>query len=277
MTETNCKSTNSIVDLDTLVWKTNKGTTKRMMDMDADELQSIYNHTTDMLYNTNRYTPGKVRVKNNIKMLIQNCNAELLRRYLLYECSLNNLNTDLQIIEFLRVKKTVGNLKNTDFVTQIFSNLPQQFSDITIGKLLDASLDNLDVINRNMISDKFILSQGIWLTENERQELTEMTEDGKKRNWKDVVKERLLLPDYVEIRSNSHGFTYNEFRSLIQLGTLSKISSLSSNTLVLLRDKVFILLDVDNDYHIDKWEGIKQNIEAIANYKKIQLIPKEYK
>lgn len=131
------------------------------MDMDAEELQQVYNHTTDMLYNTCRYTPGKVHVKENIRNLIQNCNAELLRRYLLHECPLNNLNTDLQIIEFLRQKKAAGNLKNENTVSQIFTKLPQEFVDLTIGKLLDASLDNLDVVNRNMISDKFILAQGI--------------------------------------------------------------------------------------------------------------------
>ena len=118
-----------------------------------------------------------------------------------------------------------------------------------------------------MISDKFIPSQGIWLTEEEKKDLTEFDKDGKIRPWIDVIKERLLL-DNVKLRVDPRGFSYAEFRSLVHLEPLPKISRLPSDTLRLLRDKVFILLDADTDYHIQKWTNIKDNIEKIAEYKK---------
>jgi hypothetical protein len=72
------------------------------------------------------------------------------------------------------------------------------------------------------------------------------------------------------------GFSYSEFRSLVHLEPLPKISRLPSDTLRLLRDKVFILLDADTDYHIQKWMNIKTNIEKIAEYKGIDLVKKKY-
>ena len=61
--------------------------------MSDNELQKVYNHATDMLYNNNKYTPGKFQVKKNIRALIAQCNAELLKRYILHECNIDILNS----------------------------------------------------------------------------------------------------------------------------------------------------------------------------------------
>ena len=126
-----------------------------------------------------------------------------------------------------------------------------------------------------MISDNFILSQGIWLTDEEKADLTEYDENGQMRPWMEVIKERLILPN-IKLRVDPKGFSYAEFRALIHLNPLPKISTLPTDTLRLLRDKVFILLDTDTDYHINKWETIKSNIEKVAEYKKITLVKKNY-
>ena len=196
-------------------------------------------------------------------------------RYILHDCNVDILRTNIQVIEFVRQCKTANNLSDDDFVTTLFTNIPVEFESITLGQLIDACFDKLDIINRKMISDKFILSQGIWLTEEEKKDLTETDKDGNIRPWLDVIKERLLL-DNVKLRVDPKGFSYSEFRSLVHLEPLPKISRLPSDTLRLLRDKVFILLDADTDYHIQKWTNIKDNIEKIAEYKGIDLITKNY-
>ena len=262
-------------DINQLVWKDKSGKEVRLMDMSKEDLQKVYNHATDMLYNTNKYTPGRIQVKQNIKNLIANCNAELFLRYILHDCNVDILRTNIQVIEFVRQCKTANNLSDDDFVTTLFTNIPVEFESITLGQLIDACFDKLDIINRKMISDKFILSQGIWLTEEEKKDLTETDKDGNIRPWLDVIKERLLL-DNVKLRVDPKGFSYSEFRSLVHLEPLPKISRLPSDTLRLLRDKVFILLDADTDYHIQKWTNIKDNIEKIAEYKGIDLITKNY-
>lgn len=267
--------TNKINDLNQYVWKGKDGKEIRLLDMSPDELQKVYNHTTDMLYNTNKYTPGKLQVKKNIRTLISHCNAELLKRYIIHECNVDILKSPIEIIQFIRDSKKANNLTDTDSVTTLFNHLPKEFEPITLDLLLSSCLDQLDIINRKMISDNFILSQGIWLTDSEKADLTEYDSNGQIRPWMEVIKERLILPN-IKLRVDPKGFSYSEFRSLIHLSPLPKISSLPTDTLRLLRDKVFILLDADTDYHIAKWEEIKSNIEKVAEYKKITLIKKNY-
>lgn len=266
---------NKTNDLNQYVWKGKDGKEIRLLDMSPDELQKVYNHTTDMLYNTNKYTPGKLQVKKNIRTLISHCNAELLKRYIIHECSVDILKSPIEIIQFIRDSKKANNLTDTDSVTTLFNHLPKEFEPITLDLLLSSCLDQLDIINRKMISDNFILSQGIWLTESEKVDLTEYDSNGQIRPWMEVIKERLILPN-IKLRVDPKGFSYSEFRSLIHLSPLPKISSLPTDTLRLLRDKVFILLDADTDYHIAKWEEIKSNIEKVAEYKKITLVKKNY-
>lgn len=266
---------NKINDLNQYVWKGKDGKEIRLLDMSPDELQKVYNHTTDMLYNTNKYTPGKLQVKKNIRTLISHCNAELLKRYIIHECNVDILKSPIEIIQFIRDSKKANNLTDTDSVTTLFNHLPKEFEPITLDLLLSSCLDQLDIINRKMISDNFILSQGIWLTDSEKADLTEYDSNGQIRPWMEVIKERLILPN-IKLRVDPKGFSYSEFRSLIHLSPLPKISSLPTDTLRLLRDKVFILLDADTDYHITKWEEIKSNIEKVAEYKKITLVKKNY-
>ena len=262
-------------DINQYVWKGKDNKEIRLLDMSDNELQKVYNHATDMLYNNNKYTPGKFQVKKNIRVLIAHCNAELLKRYILHECNIDILKSPIEIVQFIRESKKANNLTDTDSVTTLFNHLPKEFETVTLDLLLSACLDQLDIINRKMISDNFILSQGIWLTDEEKADLTEYDENGQMRPWMEVIKERLILPN-IKLRVDPRGFSYAEFRALIHLSPLPKISTLPTDTLRLLRDKVFILLDADTDYHINKWETIKSNIEKVAEYKKITLVKKNY-
>ena len=262
-------------DINQYVWKGKDNKEIRLLDMSDNELQKVYNHATDMLYNNNKYTPGKFQVKKNIRVLIAHCNAELLKRYILHECNIDILKSPIEIVQFIRESKKANNLTDTDSVTTLFSHLPKEFETVTLDLLLSACLDQLDIINRKMISDNFILSQGIWLTDEEKADLTEYDENGQMRPWMEVIKERLILPN-IKLRVDPRGFSYAEFRALIHLSPLPKISTLPTDTLRLLRDKVFILLAADTDYHINKWETIKSNIEKVAEYKKITLVKKNY-
>lgn len=157
-------------------------------------------------------------------------------------------------------------------ISVLFNGLDPIFEKITVEKLMDACFDRLDVLNRKMITDQFIVSQGIWLTDEERVELLERDEHGHTRDRLEVIKERLSLPDNIRLRSNPSGLTYAEFRSLVQLSPLPKISSLSTMALKTLRDKILLLLDNDLNYHIDKWQTLMSNIERVAESKNIRLV-----
>lgn len=259
-------------DINQYVWKRKSGEEVRLMDMDESELNRAYKHVHDMLYNDDKYIPGKYQTKINLQHLINQCNAELFKRYLIYECDIDTLKTPIQIVSLIREYKKQNGLTDSDLISTLFSNLPQEFTNINYGDLIAACLDQLEVINRKMISQHFILSKGIWLTEPEKEELSEKDDEGKRRPWIDVVKERCLLPAETKLRIDPRGFSYGEFRALIHLAPLPKISTLSSDTLRLMRDKVFLMLSEDTDWHIKRWTKIQKQIEEVAAYKGVKLI-----
>ena len=258
-------------DINLFVWKYQNGKEVRFMDMNQTQMQECLNHVTDMLYNKHPYRPGKLVIRENIQKAYDNCNAELLLRYILYDCNIDVLKTNKDLTDFIIQNK----IDYDATVNNLFDGLPVIFEKVTINNLLNACFDKLDVLNTKMISSQFILSQGIWLTNEEKKDLTEYDESGTMRKWLDVVKERLFLPN-IRLRIDQKGLSYTEFRALIQLGDLPKISTLPTTTLKLLRDKIFLLLDNDLNYHINKWTTIKDQIEKVAEYKGFTLTPKTY-
>lgn len=183
-------------------------------------------------------------------------------------------NTNKDLLDYILAAKKQYDANDTDSVSVIMSGVPVIYERITIGDLLNACFDKLGTFNKKLLSDKFILSQGIWLTEDEKKDLTEYEPDGTMRKWLDVVKERLFLAN-VRLRIDQKGLSYSEFRSLIQMDKLPKISALPTATLKLLRDKILLLLDGDLNYHIDKWTDIITQLEKVAEYKGITLGNKE--
>lgn len=257
-------------DVNNLVWKYKNGTSKRLMDMDQDELQKCYDHCNSMLYSKTKTTPGKYVIKQIINRTYENVNAELFMRYILHELTLEMFKTNKDLFDFIITQKSSLNLKDSDYVTTIFTNVPTIFEKVTIDRLLSACFDKLDALNRKIISDKFIVSQGIWLTNEEKKELQEFV-DGKQRDFMNVIKERLILNNSLKLRIDRKGLSYNEFRSLVKLDQYPKISSLPTATLTLLRDKILLLLDYDVEYHIAKWENLMSNIKKVAEKKNFVL------
>lgn len=257
-------------DINSLVWKDKSGMNIRLMDISQNELKRYHHHCEQMLTNRDIYKPGKLVIRENIQKCWDSCNAELFARYLMHDCE-TDIKTNKDLLDFINVQRKVNNVDVEDSISVLFTGLPPIYEKVTVGKLMDVCFDKLDVLNKKMITDKFIIAQGIWLTDEEKRELTELEAGGKIRNRMEVIKERLCLNPDIRLRVSPTGLSFAEFRALIQLSDLPRISSLSTIALKTLRDKVLLLLDNDLDYHINKWMKIKKDIERVAEYKNWNL------
>lgn len=185
-------------------------------------------------------------------------------RYLFHEIDCP-IKTTKALLEYINERRN-DSITLESSITELFKGVPVVFETVTISDLMNACFDKLDVINRRVITDKFIIAQGIWLTDEEKKEFTEKDSTGKLRDRRDIIKEQLCLND-VKLHFNPNGFTFAEFRSLVQMPDLPKISSLSTVALKTLRDKVLLMLDTFMDQHILRWEGLLKDIKRVAEYK----------
>ena len=253
-------------DFNSWVWINKNNEEVKFVDMSEDELQKAYTHTLDMLYRTTNYKFGKYEVRKNIRKIYNSCNAELLHRYIQHELNTEIFRTNKDVLDYINRFKEINHLTNEDSITTMFTGLPVEFESLTIGDLVKACLDCLEPVNRRLISDEFIISLGIWLTDEDKKDLTEFDARGKLRPWIQVMKERLFI-DGGFFRVVPSGLSYSELRSLVNLESRAKVSGIPSNTLRLLRDKVLLMLDNDLEYHIKKWTEIQHKIELVAQSK----------
>lgn len=255
------------------IWINDNNKSKRLLDMDFDELQEAYTHVLDMLYRRSNNKYGKYEIRKNIQNMYTACNAELFHRYIQYNEVVDLFKTNKDILDFINTFKEQHHVTNDDSILKVFSNIPKEYDTLTVGDLLKACLDSLYPISRKIISNKFIISLGIWLTTEDKKNLTEFREDGTLRPWIEVLKERLFINGgYFKVSPS--GLSYSELRSLINLQDNSRVSTLSSETLRFLRDKILLQLDNNLEYHINKWNTLKQQIEKVADYKDWKLVNK---
>ena len=260
-------------DINSWVWVDKNGDEVRFIDMPVDELQKCYTHALDMLYRTTNFKFGKYEVRKNIHKIYNACNAELLHRFIQHELNTDIFKTNRDILDYINKFKETNHLTNEDSITTMFDGLPKEYETLTIGDLVKACLDSLEPINRRLISDEFIMSLGIWLTDEDKKDLTEYDSQNRLRPWLQVMKERLFI-DGGFFRITPSGLSYPELRSLINLESRAKVSTVPSTTLRLLRDKILLMLDNDLEYHIKKWTDIQHKIEEVAKYKGWELVNK---
>ena len=188
---------------------------------------------------------------------------------MLRECN-TPIKTNKDLLEFINERRQTG-VQLTDSISALFNSLPPIYEKVTVNDLMNACFDKGEVINKKLITDQFIYNQGIWLTYEEKKDLTETDKNGRIRNRMEVIKERLCLNPEIHLKIIPTGLTFNEFRSLVQMSPVAKISSLSTVALKTLRDKILLILDNDLEYPIQKWTQILSNIERVAEYKNWDL------
>lgn len=265
------------LDKNSFIWKGEKklnsnGTytqyTKKLMDMDQQELSNCYEHCKTMLFNKDYKNPGRYLVLKNISDQKDRCGAELFLRYLEKNKDLNisRFNLTSLITEFLSVNRET--LKNSvPTLDMMFSSLPSEYSNLPISLIMDGCLDRLGTFNKKHITRAFILKQGIWLTPTESKELVNINGENFIKNKIEVLREQLNIKPVEKLYINSKGINYTQLRSMLNLKPNKKYSDLTSDQLFTLRYRILFNLEEIVQEHIVAWEKRMEEIEIVLNSK----------
>ena len=236
-------------------------TITKLVDASQEELQQFFQYCNLMLHNTSKNKPGRYSVLCIIIDQINRCNAELLIRWFRNE-KIDQVSLLTAIKEFIANNKEILGPKEKLIANDIANNIPKVFSNVPVNLLEDACLDILGKFNKKHITLSFIAKQGIALNLKEQNDFSKNTTI----SCSEQIKQECSLPTNIELCFKQKGFTYSEFKTLINIKN-DKYSSMSSDQLKLLSNKLLPSLEKEINKHITFWESQKDKILQVANSK----------
>jgi hypothetical protein len=252
----------------------------KMVDMTENQLQVAYTHCKNMLYNTNKLSPGKYLILDNLENQLKKCNTELAIRWF---CQLKdtygkNLYTKFtltnEINNFIEANSHIYKKTSKIRLKDIYNGIPVDFQDITIDYFIEGCMEKAGKIETKYLNNKLFENYGIWFTTKELKDFKETGQyDGDIDELFIVVKKILKIPHYVNLNMNPSGLSYNEFRSIYDLFKTKnkKYTDLTTLQLTTLRNKIIFNLRDIVKYNIKKWEGLLCQITEVAIEKKYNL------
>lgn len=269
-------------DIKSFVWKfarKSNGTQEeiKLMDATPEQLNQFYAHCKSMLYSTDKNNPGRYTLLDIIKDQRDKCNVELYLRKL-NEGAFTNVESYPRHLYCQDIRQCIH--MNKEFfpndkldeisIATITGGVPAEFARLSIDQVLSGCLDQLGIFDSKHITFSFILNLGIYVSAEEKKELTEKDKDGKTRNILEVIKERLNLRPSVHLVVKPTGLNYSELRAMLNLRS-KKYSDMTTDQLTILRNKVLFRLEQEIDYHITSWEARMLQIEKVAAARNITL------
>ena len=254
---------------------------EKIIDMTPERLKECYNHCKKMLHNDDPKHLGRYNVLEEVSEQINKCNVELFLRYLenSYLRRENYIPTPrfkmmLAIRDFISNSEqeaekegvelnwneiSINNLNGGDF--------PAEFLSVNISDALDGCIDNLGTFNKQRLTMTFITKMGLWFTKSEENELKGASNIERLR----IAKDKLHLPDKLNLRISEKGLSYHEMRSMLILPKKQKYSDMTTEQLVTLRNKVLLRYQREVDSHIYSWKKLQKQLELVARHKGINL------
>ena len=245
-----------------------------LIDATETQLRGFYQHCISMLYNQDRQNPGRRPLLDIVQSQKDRCGVELyLReseatnqsRYSILESIKNTIKINGFTVEESK------NLTIKDFV-----KVNSQYENLPIKLVQEGCMQKLGKFDKSHITLTFILKQGLKITEDEEQELTEYTLDDRgnsvKRNYIEVVCERLNIADHMIklIKLNPKGLSYTQLRAMMTLKS-RYYNELTTEQLRTLRNRILFSLEDDIMFHIQQWEERIDQLKEIATVKGIIL------
>lgn len=244
----------------------------RLIDMTPAQLKKCWDHCEKMLHNDDPKNLGRYNVLEEVTEQINKCNVELLLRY--FENSYLKDNREdirrkslwISLRQFIANNPEVSDWKQIPF-TEISSNLPSEFHDISIADAMDGCIDYLGAFNKQHLTMTFITKMGLWFTKAEENELKGNSNTERLK----IAKEKLRLPEKLNLRFSEKGLSYHEMRAILILPKKQKYSDMTTEQLVTLRNKVLLRFQREVDGHIYSWRKLQKQIELVAKNKGIDL------
>lgn len=270
-------------DINTFVWKfprKSDGTQEEihLVDTTPEQLKTFYKHCLSMLYSNDKLNPGRHVLLDIIEEQRRKCNVELFLRKLEAGsiCADGKPYPRHLYIQDLRAymnshkEDFPSNELKTISIASCASSLPREFERISIEEVLDGGLDQLGYFDNKHITFSFILNMGVYLTPAEMKEFDEKDKDGNTRSKLEVIKERLNIKSSVRLTVKPTGLNFNELRAMVNLKP-KKYSELTTDQLVVLRNKVLFRLENEVLFHIEQWDDRIRQLKLVAESKGISL------
>ena len=272
---------NKSSDFSSFVWKgekTKEGDkyvqkSEQIKDMSPERLKECYEHCQKMLYNTDPKHLGRYNVLEEVNEQINRCNVELLLRYFENSYLRNEHRGDVKRQAlWINLRQLLANNPEIEDwsqvpITQITSDLPSEFHTINIADVLDGCIDYLGSFNKEHITMTFITQMGLWFTKAEENELKGASNTERLK----LAKERLHLPEKLNLRFSEKGLSYHEMRAMLILPKKQKYSDMTTEQLVTLKNKILLRFQRKIDGHIFSWKRLQKQIEQVAKSKGINL------
>ena len=270
-------------DIKSFVWKFPRkqdGTQDEihLINASPEQLNQFYKHCYSMLNSTDKLNPGRYVLLNIIKEQRVKCNVELYLRKLESGEICADKKPYPRHLYLQDIRSFMDNHKK-DFPTDKLDSisiasctngLPREFERISINDVLDGCLDGLGFLDNKHITFSFILNMGVYLTPSEMKEFDEKDKDGNTRSKLEVIKERLNIKSSVRLTVKPTGLNFSELRAMVNLKP-KKYSELTTDQLLVLRNKVLFRLENEVMFHIDQWEERIRQLKLVADSKGIIL------
>lgn len=254
---------------------------EKIIDMTPERLKECYNHCKKMLHNDDPKHLGRYNVLEEVSEQINKCNVELFLRYLenSYLRRENYIPTPrfkmmLAIRDFISNSEQEAEKEGVELNWNEISishlnggDFPAEFLSVNISDALDGCIDNLGTFNKQRLTMTFITKMGLWFTKSEENELKGASNIERLR----IAKDKLHLPDKLNLRISEKGLSYHEMRSMLILPKKQKYSDMTTEQLVTLRNKVLLRYQREVDSHIYSWKKLQKQLELVARHKGINL------
>lgn len=238
----------------------------RLIDATEEQLNKFFRHCHTMLKNESKQKPGRIPLLRILEDQRNRCAAELFLR----NCEAKGTER-LSILNALNTVILNNGLdEEATTLRDVVNDVEREYGNLSVKMVKDAILGKLGWFDRKHLTLSFIVRQGIWLSDLEKQTVPELFNKPVGERIKHL-KSVLKLPEAVNLEFDPFtGLSITEMSSMLNLQS-NKYSELTDLQLTTLCNKILLNLEDTVHVHIAQWNERLRQIRLIANIKNYDL------